>query len=372
VSGVFAGPGIAVSGNTGNVTVCNTGVRALSAGSGIALSGSGGVFTISSTATGTVTCITTGPGLTGGPISSTGNLDIALSPVGVGTYTNPTLTVDCYGRITSAASNTALTSLSVTTPLTSTGGVSPTLGINTATTTSCGAVQLSDSISDPGSTYAASTAAVKCAYDVAIQAIPKSCITGKGTLITGTAPSTPVALPVGVDGYVLTACAACATGLYWNAVTTPPANAPNYGEFINTASQPLNAVNVAQPMTFNTAGITNNFSVVLSSQITAAVTGVYNLQFSAQLIVTTGGGGTAEIWLRKNGVDVPDSNTQFAVKNTNEAEFAALNYLVQLNAGDHVELMWSANDIHLQLAALPGIAGPAVPSLIATIVPVGA
>jgi hypothetical protein len=34
--------------------------------------------------------------------------------------------------------------------------------------------------------------------------------------------------------------------------------------------------------------------------------------------------------------------------------------------------MWSADDIHLQLAALPGVAGPAVPSLIATIVPVGA
>jgi hypothetical protein len=160
--------------------------------------------------------------------------------------------------------------------------------------------------------------------------------------------------------------------MYWASTTLPPFGSPNYGEFINTASQPLGAVNVAQPMTFNSTGIANNFSVVSGSQITAAATGVYNLQFSAQLLVTTGGGGTAEIWLRKNGVDVPNSNTKFAVKNTNEAEFAALNYLVQLNAGQYVELMWSADDIHLQLAALPGNAGPAVPSLIATIVPVGA
>ena len=45
--------------------------------------------------------------------------------------------------------------------------------------------------------------------------IPCSTITGKGALVTGTAASTPVALAVGTDGYVLTACAACTEGLTW-------------------------------------------------------------------------------------------------------------------------------------------------------------
>ena len=48
-------------------------------------------------------------------------------------------------------------------------------------------------------------------------AIPCACITGKGALVTGTAASTPTALPVGTDGQILIACAACTTGLTWGA-----------------------------------------------------------------------------------------------------------------------------------------------------------
>lgn len=49
--------------------------------------------------------------------------------------------------------------------------------------------------------------------------IPCACITGKGAIVTGTAANTPVALPIGTDGLVLTACADCPEGLFWNAVT---------------------------------------------------------------------------------------------------------------------------------------------------------
>jgi hypothetical protein len=51
--------------------------------------------------------------------------------------------------------------------------------------------------------------------------IPCSCITAKGTIITGDAPNNPVSLPVGVDGQALVACAACATGLTWVVPAVP-------------------------------------------------------------------------------------------------------------------------------------------------------
>ena len=54
-----------------------------------------------------------------------------------------------------------------------------------------------------------------------VPAIPCDCITGKGALISGTAANTPTALSVGADGQVLTACAACSTGLFWAAASTP-------------------------------------------------------------------------------------------------------------------------------------------------------
>jgi hypothetical protein len=47
--------------------------------------------------------------------------------------------------------------------------------------------------------------------------IPCSIITAKGTIVTGTAASTPAGLAVGTNGQVLTACSACPTGLTWAA-----------------------------------------------------------------------------------------------------------------------------------------------------------
>jgi len=49
--------------------------------------------------------------------------------------------------------------------------------------------------------------------------IPCSCIVSKGALLTGTAPNTPQALPVGLDGQVLVANSSCAEGMQWQTGT---------------------------------------------------------------------------------------------------------------------------------------------------------
>jgi hypothetical protein len=119
----------------------------------------------------------------------------------------------------------------------------------------------------------------------------------------------------------------------------------------------------------------NNFSIVNNSEITAAVAGTYNLQFSIQLLANPGGGGDVEIWLAKNGSAVPETNTRFHIKNTNEAEFAALNYVESLAAGDFLQLFWSTGDADNFLYGEVGptaLGGPGIPAAIITIVPVGA
>ena len=65
-------------------------------------------------------------------------------------------------------------------------------------------------------TTALTPAAAASAY------IPKTCVTGKGAIVTGTAASTPTALGVGTDGQILTACSTATEGLCW---ATPPAPA---------------------------------------------------------------------------------------------------------------------------------------------------
>lgn len=98
-----------------------------------------------------------------------------------------------------------ITAVVASSPLTgggTTGSVS--LGIQDASTTQKGAVQLSDSTSTTSSILAATPTAVKSSYDLAAAAIPKSIVTTAGDTIYATGSSTLARLAVGSTGQVLT------------------------------------------------------------------------------------------------------------------------------------------------------------------------
>jgi hypothetical protein len=108
-----------------------------------------------------------------------------------------------------------ITAVTASSPLTG-GGTSGaiTVGIQDATTSVKGAVQLTDSTSSTSTTTAATPNSVKSAYDLAGAAIPKSLIDAAGDLIVGTAADTAGRLGIGTAGQVLKVNSG-ATALEW-------------------------------------------------------------------------------------------------------------------------------------------------------------
>jgi hypothetical protein len=149
-----------------------------------------------------------------------------------------------------------------------------------------------------------------------------------------------------------------------------------YGSFYDIQDQLITTTSVGKPVLVrNTdATITNGFSVVGNSRITAANSGKYNVAFSFQLHNRGGGGSgtTAEIWFVKNGVQLPDSNTRIAVNTNSPYVVASWNYFVPLNAGEYVEIYWATNNANIVLEYNTGsMGGPAIPSAIITVNQVG-
>jgi len=111
----------------------------------------------------------------------------------------------------------------------------------------------------------------------------------------------------------------------------------------------------------------------LSSKLTAAYAGVYDLQFSTQLINPDAQIHDIDIWFRKNGTDIPNSNSKFSVLNKHGAIdgalIAGINYFIDLNPNDYIEMVWSTTDIAVGIQPFVASAvpvHPATPSIIAT------
>jgi DNA gyrase/topoisomerase IV subunit A len=144
-----------------------------------------------------------------------------------------------------------------------------------------------------------------------------------------------------------------------------------YGSFYDTTTQNVVGVNTYQPVRLNTTDLSNQVSIANSSHIVVANSGVYNIQFSLQIDKTQGSGAHIYIWLKKNDIDVSNSATELAVQGTSSEIVAAWNFVVQSEANDYYELMWSATDPHIRLKAVGASAVvPAIPSIILTVVSV--
>lgn len=149
------------------------------------------------------------------------------------------------------------------------------------------------------------------------------------------------------------------------------------GSFYDTTDQTGNAGQVLT-MSFNTSDPWNNgVSMVSGNRITIANPGVYNIQFSAQMVKESGNSSThAHIWLSQNGTDVPYSASQIGFPSNSVYIVAAWNWFIETTASnEYVQLKWEINsNVNNGLvikSALPSGNIPAIPGLIVTVNQVG-
>jgi hypothetical protein len=145
-----------------------------------------------------------------------------------------------------------------------------------------------------------------------------------------------------------------------------------YGSFFDTTTQTIGSTTTAYAVGINTTDIANGFSIVSGSRITAAIAGKYNLQFSFQLQNSDTTDRITNIWLRKNGTDIADSNGQVTVPSrhgsVNGAHIAAWNYVLSLNANDYVEFWWQAESTQVSMPTVAAGTTPTTPRTPAVIV----
>lgn len=105
------------------------------------------------------------------------------------------------------------------------------------------------------------------------------------------------------------------------------------------------------------------------SRMTFAYAGTYNIQFSAQLHNTGGGGSgnTIDIWFRLNGQNIAASGTKISAPSNSPYLVAAWNFIVSVAAGDYVEIVWLTDNANIILEhEIATATHPAIPSIIMT------
>lgn len=150
---------------------------------------------------------------------------------------------------------------------------------------------------------------------------------------------------------------------------TPQVDSKRYGSFYSTATQTAAATNTAYPVTINSTDISEGVYIgTPTSRVYVDRVGTYNFQFSAQLVKASSSARHVYIWYRVNGADAANSATKVTLAGNDAAVVAAWNFVVELNAGDYFELVWSTDNTDCQIYAQGASAPvPAIPSVILTV-----
>ncbi len=148
-----------------------------------------------------------------------------------------------------------------------------------------------------------------------------------------------------------------------------------YGAFQDTTDQSIATITATANISLDTTDYALGTSIVDGYKVKVDYSGLYNVQFSIQLVNTDNAQHEIDIWFQKNGSDVAGSNSKFTVPARKSATIygniiAALNFNIELAKDDYVSLAWATSSTLVtieHLAAQTTPTRPATPSAIVTI-----
>ncbi len=145
-----------------------------------------------------------------------------------------------------------------------------------------------------------------------------------------------------------------------------------YGQFSSNTDQTAAAVDQAYAVTYDQSDFLDGITLSSGSRLTVPYDGIYNVMFSIQFQNTTNDVQDIDIWLRKNGTDIPATNSQFSIparKSSGSAShlIATTPLMVELAANDYIQLMWHTTSTSVSMEHFPAVTAvpgttPAVPA----------
>jgi len=155
-----------------------------------------------------------------------------------------------------------------------------------------------------------------------------------------------------------------------------------YGSFSDDSDQNF-VPGDAFVVKFNTTEAANGVSVANDpvsgrpTRLTVAQAGVYAFTLSPQILHTGGGGEIITFWLRKGGVNVPNTGSSLEMGNNNNRTLPYIEIILSMGAGQYVEWAFTATTgTNVSLEHFGAVVGPpavpAIPSVIAGVKRLGA
>lgn len=137
-----------------------------------------------------------------------------------------------------------------------------------------------------------------------------------------------------------------------------------YGSFFDTTDQTAAVANTAYGVTFNSTGLSNGVTIGSpTSRILVDRPNVYRIDVSLQAINAGGANHHLWCWLAKNGTAIANTTRAFRLPSGSTELAATAQHILELNAGDYIEVMWEVGDtsVSLNYEAATGV-HPATPS----------